>query len=735
VDTTLSRPEGPRAEAQGPFHFDEATGLPGRADFMAHIEAAMRQARRDGHEFALLAIDVAKLVELRSALEFGLRDSLAMAMAMAARLHAGSAAGQRVAHLGGSGFAALLPTGNGQTCEALRERAQALRAALQAPVTLAGTEVLPEVLIGVALFPADSGPAEGHAAEALLAAAQAALADAQATGGVSFSRRELNAPAQRELQHCAALRQAIEQGALSLAYQPKVSLETGTIVGTEALPHWTSEEWGDCSGTALSALAERSGQITAFGDWMLRQVGRQTVAWRQAGLAAGPVCVNVTPLQFRVSDVARQVQAALIATGAEPGDLGIELTEAALLPDVARATRVLNELTAIGVGITLDDFGTGYSSLTSLALLPIQLIKIDRSLVPDVTASPDEVSVTRAIIRMAHDLQRPVIADGVETEGQVGLLSAKGCDQVQGSCFSPPVSAEALAELLRQRHRLPAHLLRAREHRRTLLLVDDEDNILSALKRLLRRDGYQIVTARNGPEGLQRLAEHPVDVILSDQRMPGMSGVEFLRQAKALYPDTVRMTLSGFTDLQSIIDAVNEGAIYKFLTKPWDDELLRSHLAQAFAQKEMADENKRLTTQLAGANAELETLNTRLAVLLEAQQAQSRLLASSASGTRDLLDHLPAAVLGIDPDGMLAYANRAAARWVPGAAQAIGGPAEAGQPLMQALARLQDGQIRRVKLADRHGWASCQRLQDEAPGVLQRGRVVLLVPSDPMEKA
>jgi len=538
-----------------------------------------------------------------------------------------------------------------------------------------------------------------------------------------------------EAQQCAALRLAIEQGALSLAYQPKVSLDTGEIVGSEALPCWTSAEWGDCTGSALSALVERSGQVAAFGDWLLRQVARQTVAWRQAGLQAGPVSVNVGALQFRDAPVARQVQAALIATGAMPGDLGIELTEATLQADVAGTTRVLNELSAIGVGITLDHFGTGYSSLTSLAHLPIHLIKIDRSLVPDVTALPDAVSVTRAIIRMAHELQRPVVADGVQTEGQVGLLSAKGCDQVQGGCFSPPVDAEALAALLRAHHRLPAHLLRAREHRRTLLLVDDEENILSALKRLLRRDGYQIVTARNGTEGLQRLAEHPVDVILSDQRMPGMSGVEFLRQAKALYPDTVRLTLSGFTDLQSIIDAVNEGAIYKFLTKPWDDDLLRSHLAQAFAQKEMADENKRLTTQLAGANAELETLNTRLAVLLEAQQAQSRLLASSASGTRELLDHLPAAVLGIDPDGMLAYANRAAARWVPGAAQAIGGPADAGLPLMQELASIEAGQIRRVHLADRLGWASCQPLQDEAPAGLRRGRVVLMVPSDPREKA
>jgi response regulator RpfG family c-di-GMP phosphodiesterase len=151
--------------------------------------------------------------------------------------------------------------------------------------------------------------------------------------------------------------------------------------------------------------------------------------------------------------------------------------------------------------------------------------------------------------------------------------------------------------------------------------VDDEDNILAALRRLLRRDGYEILTARNGDEALRCLAEHPVDVILSDQRMPGMTGVEFLHRAAALYPDTVRMT-SGFTDLQSIIDAVNEGAVYKFLTKPWDDDRLRAHVAEAFRRKGMADENRRLTAEVAGANSALAHVNAQLSAALERQRSR-----------------------------------------------------------------------------------------------------------------
>jgi CheY-like chemotaxis protein len=160
-----------------------------------------------------------------------------------------------------------------------------------------------------------------------------------------------------------------------------------------------------------------------------------------------------------------------------------------------------------------------------------------------------------------------VLAEGVETEGQLNLLIANGCDMIQGFFFSEPVAPAQIEQMLRDDRRLPERFLTRSQRKRTLLLVDDEQNIVSSLRRLFRRDGYDIVTANSGAEGLQRLAEVNIDVIVSDQRMPGMTGVEFLRRAKELYPDTVRMVLSGYTELQSITDAVNEGAIYKFPTK------------------------------------------------------------------------------------------------------------------------------------------------------------------------
>jgi FixJ family two-component response regulator len=185
---------------------------------------------------------------------------------------------------------------------------------------------------------------------------------------------------------------------------------------------------------------------------------------------------------------------------------------------------------------------------------------------------------------------------------------------------------------------------------RTILLVDDEPNILRSLVRVLRRDAYNILTAGSGAEGLEMLADNEVGVIISDQRMPGMTGTEFLSQVKERYPDTVRMVLSGYTDLNSITDAINQGAIYKFLTKPWDDELLRDNVRQAFEHHELRSENKRLTEELRLAN---EALSRQLAVQDQELSLHHRILDLS----QQVLEQLPVGVLGIGTDGMIALAN------------------------------------------------------------------------------
>ncbi|MEO5732159.1 MAG: response regulator, partial [Rubrivivax sp.] len=279
-------------------------------------------------------------------------------------------------------------------------------------------------------------------------------------------------------------------------------------------------------------------------------------------------------------------------------------------------------------------------------------------------------------------------------------------------------------EMLREGKRLPEHLLQHQAKRRTLLLVDDEDNIVSALKRLLRRDGYHVVTANCGAQGLQRLAEHQVDVILSDQRMPGMTGVEFLRRAKELYPDTVRMVLSGFTELQSITDAINEGAIYKFLVKPWDDERLRGHIEEAFCHKEMADENRSLGAAVAAANEELAVVNARLHRLLDAQQLQISREGNSLAMMRGLLENIPAAVIGFDVDGMVAYTNADAEHLLGEVASPLGCAANEALPAELLRAWQSSGAKHQpITIAGRRYDMACRDLDGSAHS---RGSLMLL---------
>ncbi|MGY0201042.1 EAL domain-containing protein [Leptothrix sp. BB-3] len=674
-------------------HHDEITGLANRAALLDHIDAALHAARWSGSDLALLAIEVPRIAEIKAGMGYGAGDTLAMALAARLKEHCGE--GAEIARIGDTEFAWLIempatgtpafatqpadPADASRAEARVREQAESLLNCLRASVRLGSTEVYPQVGIGIATFPSDADSPAG-----LIESAQAARLDLTGGTGVARFHQAVADRARRDMHVESALRHAIEQDELSLVYQPQVELGGGTVCGAEALLRWNSAQLGVVSPAEFIPIAERSGLIGSIGDWVLRRACEQIVVWRRAGMPALRISVNLSPIQLQRPDFARHVQSVLEETGATPELLAVELTESTLLHDLDGATSALHAIKALGVEIALDDFGTGYSSLNSLSRLPIDVLKVDRSFVHDVTAATQRVSVTRAIIHMAHGLQMRVLAEGVETEGQLALLASHGCDLIQGYWFSRPLDPVAFEALVRSGRRLPEPFVKRLERERTLLLVDDEPNILASLKRLLRHDGYRIVTATSAAEGLQRLAEQPIDVIVSDQRMPGMTGVEFLHRARALYPSTVRLVLSGFTELQSIIDAVNEGAIYKFLTKPWDDQRLRSHVAEAFRQKELADENRRLAQQVETANADLATLNERLGALLGQQRARTELMAASADGLRDVLDELPVALLGVDPDGLVAYANGAAEGLLHGRGLPL------GLDLAEVLPELQD---------------------------------------------
>jgi CheY-like chemotaxis protein len=296
------------------------------------------------------------------------------------------------------------------------------------------------------------------------------------------------------------------------------------------------------------------------------------------------------------------------------------------------------------------------------------------------------------------------------------------CDEVQGAIHGEPIDAQAFGALLAEARPLPAHLLRMHKRVPTLLLVDDEPNILSALKRLLRGAGLRILTAPGGKEGMEILAAEHVDVILSDQRMPGMTGVEFLRVVKHSHPETVRMVLSGFTELQSVTDAVNEGAIYKFLTKPWDDAQLRAHILEAFRAKDMADENRRLDLAARTANQRLAHANRQLEEVLRQQEEQISSTGISLAIVHEALQHVPLPIFGLDEENVVAFANHAAQELFRRDGLLLGSPVACFMP---ELAAIDEGQPRVVAV---HGERYMIAAHGMGRGSRARGALIIFRP-------
>jgi len=430
---------------------------------------------------------------------------------------------------------------------------------------------------GIALFPSD-----GEDGRTVFKNAERALKLAKASGQRSlYYASEMNERMAQRRQLEEQLRTAIDLQQFVLHYQPRVDMLSGRLVGAEALIRWEHPDRGLVLPGNFIPLAEETGLIVAMGTWAIQTVCAQQAAWIAAGLSAIPISVNLSTVQFESGDLLNVVRGALASSRIDAKYLELELTESAVMRDADSAAEVLTTLHQLGIGLALDDFGTGYSSLALVKRFPFQVIKIDKSFVADITQDAGDAVIATAIIAMAHRLNKRVVAEGVETQGQFNYLRAQGCDEMQGNFFSPPITSKAFESQVRtnQRLALPASSL---TDQRTLLIVDDEPGIRAALTRMLRHDGYRILTASSGAEGLELLAVNPVQVIISDQRMPGMSGTEFFGTVKQLYPDTVRIILSGYTDLRAVTDSINHGAVFKFLTKPWEDDLLREQIRDAF---------------------------------------------------------------------------------------------------------------------------------------------------------
>ncbi|OHC66453.1 MAG: hypothetical protein A2040_15540 [Rhodocyclales bacterium GWA2_65_19] len=556
------------------LNFDALTGLPNRTLFLDRMQQALHAAARHKSGVAVFWIDLVRFRVLNDT--FGHATGDRVLTEVARRIERVARAGDSTARLSADEFG-LLMIGFDRDSD-IGLLAQRVLDAIAEPLALDGKRMALGANIGIGVYAKDGG-----SAEELLKAADVALARAKLAGRDSFRffAAGMDVDAERRLRLEAELRNALAAGQLSLRYQPQIDLAAGRVCGIEALMRWTHPVLGPVSPVEFIPIAEEAALLPSIGAWALREACRQNKAWLDAGLPPLPMAVNLSPRQFRQPDLADRIESLLAETGLPPALLELELTESAFVGDVVEAAAIVQRLKALGLRLALGGFGTGYSSLSSLSGFPFDKIKIDQSFVRDITTNPANAAIVTASIAMARSLDLVALAEGVETDAQMNFLRTRQCEAIQGYLFSEALPAADLTALLVAGRGLKVGA-GGTAQQQILLLVDDEPNILSALKRLLRRDGYEILTAEGPQAAFELLARHAVQVIVSDQRMPEMNGTEFLERAKRLYPNTVRIILSGYTDIDSITEAINRGAIYHFLTKPWDDDTLRAQVREAF---------------------------------------------------------------------------------------------------------------------------------------------------------
>jgi diguanylate cyclase (GGDEF)-like protein len=536
------------------------------------IAAASHQASR----ITVAFIDLDRFKLINDSLGHAAGDALLQAIA--ARLLECVRESDTVARLGGDEFVILLPDELADA--ALIPWLQRIVERIAQPVVLLDEEHAVTCSIGVSIYPQD-----GDNSETLLKHADTAMYRAKEIGRNSFQffMPEMNVRLTNRLRLETDLQRALERGEFELYYQPQVDLRSGAISGCEALIRWHHPQRGLVLPAHFIPTAEESDLILAIGAWVIRQAAAQCQSWRAAGLPALPVAVNLSARQFDRQDIPALIASVLEETALEPGWLEVEITEGLSMQAPHRTLEFIRQLRTLGVGVAIDDFGTGFSNLSYLKRFPVNKLKLDYSFVNGIASNPEDIAISTAIIEMGHSLHLKVIAEGVERASQLAILAARGCDQLQGYLFSPPLTADDFAALVRSGRRLSVPHSGKPQTQPTLLIVDDDRLALSSLRRALTAQPYRVLLVAGAAQAFELLATQRVDVLLSDHRMPEMNGLEFLEKVRHMYPGIVRLMLSGFAEQDLLLNAINQRTLFKFLCKPWTHEELCQALEEAFA--------------------------------------------------------------------------------------------------------------------------------------------------------
>jgi len=424
---------------------DVLTGLPNRVLLDDRLAQAVAHADRDEQSFAVMVCDLDRFKLINDSLGHRAGDELLKEVAL--RLTAAARSIDTVARLGGDEFVLVMsPVTSPAEAVAFAQRAIE---ALQPPMQIAGISIHTSPSIGIAFYPKD-----GMSLDVLLAHADAAMYAAKERGrnNVQCYAPGMSARTQNMVRLESDLHEAVASRQFELHYQPKVDTVTGAVYSAEALVRWRHPERGLVQPAEFIPLAEDCGLIGQIGDWVIREACRQARAWQLAGLPPMRIAVNLSASQFRAGGLVESIAQALADAQLEARFLEVELTESAVMSDPEGSIRILEQLSRMGVILSVDDFGTGYSSMSYLRRFPIDKLKIDRSFISEVMDRPEDASIVRAIVSLAHSLRLKVVAEGVESNAQLEFLKTLGCDQYQGFHFSPPLPAADFEGLIRRVH-------------------------------------------------------------------------------------------------------------------------------------------------------------------------------------------------------------------------------------------------------------------------------------------
>lgn len=444
-----------RALAFKMSHFaqhDSLTDLPNRILLNDRLTEATALAHRHGRQLAVLFLDVDRFKHINDSLGHAIGDRLLQSVAQ--RLLACVRGSDTVSRQGGDEFVILLP-------EVAHARdacvsADRILTALRTPHHIDGHDLHVTASIGIVTYPEDGGEAQ-----TLMRNADSAMYYAKDSGrdNYQFFKPEMNLRAIERQTLESGLRQALEQQEFVLHYQPKMNLETGVIIGVEALIRWRHPQRGLVPPAQFIPIAEDCGLIVPIGRWVLSEACRQARAWQEAGMPPLRIATNVSTVELRAKDFIAGVRAALTAADLDPACLELELTETFLMHDAKSTAAVLHALKDMGVQLALDDFGTDYSSLSYLRRFPVDTLKIDQSFVRGLTTDADDASIVSAVISVGKSLHMRVVAEGVETREQLAFLREQSCPEGQGYYFSRPAIAEEFTQLLKRGHRLSPHAM------------------------------------------------------------------------------------------------------------------------------------------------------------------------------------------------------------------------------------------------------------------------------------